>query len=38
MKFMISCRHPLPDLYNADEIRVDYKDRARLADFVTDKW
>lgn len=38
MKFMISCRHPLVDLYNADEIRVEYKDKARLADFITDKW
>ena len=38
MKFMISCRHSLVELEKADEIRVDYKDIARLADFVTDKW
>lgn len=38
MKFMISCRHTLVDLEQADEIRVDYKDRARLEDFITDKW
>lgn len=35
---MISCRHSLVELEQADEIKVDYKDIARLADFVTDKW
>ena len=38
MKFMISCRHSLVELAQCDEIRVDYKDRGRLADFITDKW
>lgn len=35
---MLSCRHTLVDLEKADEIRVDYRDKARLADFITDKW
>lgn len=35
---MISCRHSLVELEQADEIRVDYRDIARLADFITDKW
>ena len=38
MKFMISCRHSLTQLAQCDEIKVDYKDIARLADFITDKW
>lgn len=38
MKYMISCRHTLVELEQCDEIRVDYKDIARLADFITDKW
>lgn len=35
---MISCRHPLTMLRKASEIRVDYKDIERLADFVTEDW
>lgn len=38
MKFMISCKHSLVELQKADEIRVNYQDRKRLADFVTDEW
>lgn len=38
MKYMISCRHTLVDLQQTDEIKVEYKDRARLGDFITDKW
>lgn len=35
---MMSCRQPLVFLQEADEIRVNYNDIARLADFVTDEW
>lgn len=38
MNFMISCRHPLTILKQANEIRVDYKDINRIADFITPEW
>lgn len=38
MKFMVSCRQPLVFLKNMSEIRVNYLDIERLADFVTDDW
>lgn len=38
MKFMVSCRQPLVILKNAEEIRVNYEDIARLKDLVTDDW
>lgn len=38
MKFMVSCRQPLVFLKNAEEIRVDYIDIERLADFITNDW
>lgn len=38
MKFMVSCRQPLVFLKQVDEIRVNYVDIERLADFVTNEW
>jgi len=38
MKFMVSCRHPLVFLKNKSEIRVNYPDIERLADFVSEDW
>ena len=35
---MISCRQPLIFLQEAEEIRVNYDDRERLRDFVTEEW
>ena len=35
---MMSCRQPLVFLKEAQEIRVNYSDIERLADFVTDDW
>ena len=34
----MSCRQPLVFLKEAQEIRVNYSDIERLADFVTDDW
>ena len=36
MKYMISGRHSLVELEKTDEIRLDYKDKARLADFISE--
>lgn len=38
MKFIVSCRQPLVFLKDMEEIRVNYADIERLADFVTDEW
>ena len=38
MKFMISCRQPLVFLKKATEIKVNYIDIERLADFVSKDW
>lgn len=38
MKFMISSRHPLELLKQAEEIRVNYIDKERLKDFVSPQW
>lgn len=38
MKFMISCRHPLTMLKKAQEIRINYKDIARIKDLITKDW
>ena len=38
MKFMVSCRQPLVFLKDVTEIKVNYIDIERLADFVTDEW
>lgn len=35
---MMSCRQPLVFLQEAQEIKVNYNDIKRLADFVTDEW
>lgn len=35
---MISCCHPVSELKNADEIRVDYNDLAILSHLVTEDW
>ena len=38
LKFAMSCRQPLVFLKDAKEIKVNYNDIERLADFVTDEW
>lgn len=35
---MVSCRHPLVFLKKMSEIKVNYIDIERLADFVSDDW
>lgn len=37
MKYMMSIRQPLVKLHEADEIKVDYKDRERLYDLMADE-
>lgn len=37
MKYMMSIRQPLVTLHQADEIRVDYKDRERLYDLMAEE-
>ena len=34
----MSCRHPITELQNASEIRVDYNDLAILSHLVTEDW
>ena len=38
MNFMLSCRQPLTVLKGVSEIKVDYKDIYRIADFATSDW
>ncbi len=38
MNFMLSCRQPLTVLKGVSEIKVDYKDINRIADFATNDW
>lgn len=38
MKYMQSCRQTLVQLYDADEIKMDYKDIDRIRDFITETW
>ena len=36
MKYCVSSRQPISVLRNADEIKVEYRDRQKMLDFIED--